>query len=37
VKLSVEWHESNLALKIVQHESIEAGKIFEYKCNSITV
>jgi hypothetical protein len=37
VKLSVEWHESNLALKIVQHESIEAGKIFVYKCNSITV
>jgi hypothetical protein len=37
VKLSVEWHESDLALKIVQHESIEAGKIFVYKCNSITV
>jgi hypothetical protein len=37
VKLSVEWHESNVALKIVQHESIEAGKIFVYKCNSITV
>ena len=37
VKLSVEWHESDLALKIVQHASIEAGKIFVYKCNSITV
>jgi hypothetical protein len=37
VKLSVERHESNLALKIVQHESMEAGKIFVYKCNSITV
>jgi hypothetical protein len=37
VKLSVELHESDLALKIVQHESIEAGKIFVYKCNSITV
>jgi len=37
VKLSVEGHESNLALKIVQHESIEAGKIFVYTCNSITV
>jgi hypothetical protein len=36
VKLSVEWHESNLALKIVQHESIEAGKVFVYTCNSIT-
>jgi hypothetical protein len=37
VKLSVELHESDLELKIVQHESIEAGKIFVYKCNSITV
>ena len=34
VKLSVEWHGSSsndLALKIVEHESIEAGKIFVYK------
>jgi hypothetical protein len=33
VKLSVEWHErrSDLALKILQHESIEAGTIFVYK------
>ena len=37
VKLSVDWHKSDLALKIVQHESIEAGKIFVYKCNPITV
>jgi hypothetical protein len=37
VKLSVDWHGSDLALKIVQHESIEAGKIFVYKCNSIRV
>jgi hypothetical protein len=27
----------DLALKIVQHESIEAGQILVYKCNSITV
>jgi hypothetical protein len=33
VKLSVDWHKSDLALKIVQHESIEAGRIFLYKCN----
>jgi hypothetical protein len=33
VKISVDWHKSDLALKIVQHESIEAGKIFVYKCN----
>ena len=25
VKLSVEWRESDLALKVVEHESIEAG------------
>jgi hypothetical protein len=33
VKLSVEWHErrSDLALKILQHESIDAGTIFVYK------
>jgi hypothetical protein len=32
VKLSVEWHESSdLALKILEHKSIEAGKIFVYK------
>ncbi len=32
VKLSVEWRErSDLALKIVEHESIEAGMIFVYK------
>ena len=32
VKLSVEWYESSdLALKILEHESIEAGKIFVYK------
>jgi hypothetical protein len=37
VKLSVDWHKSDLTLKIVQHESIEAGKIFVYKCNSIRV
>ena len=37
VKLSVELHESDLELKTLQHESIEAGKIFVYKCNSITV
>ena len=37
VKLSVGWHENDLTLKIVQHESIEAGKIFVYKCNSIRV
>jgi hypothetical protein len=37
VKLSVDWHKSDLALKIVQHESIEAGQIFVYRCNSITV
>lgn len=33
VKLSVEWRESDLALKIMEHESIEAGKIFVYKGN----
>ena len=37
VRLSVDWHKSDLELKIVQHESIEEGKIFVYKCNSITV
>jgi hypothetical protein len=37
VKLSVDWHGSDLALKIVQHESIEAGKILVYNCNSIRV
>jgi hypothetical protein len=32
VKLSVEWRErSDLVLKIVEHESIEAGTIFVYK------
>jgi hypothetical protein len=33
VKLSVEWHErrSDLALKILQHESIDGGTIFVYK------
>jgi hypothetical protein len=32
VKLSVEWRErSDVALKIVEHESIEAGTIFVYK------
>jgi hypothetical protein len=44
VKLSVEWHrsknnnnnsESDLELKIVQHESIEAGKVFVYKAQDI--
>jgi hypothetical protein len=36
VKLSVEWHESDLALKIVKHESIEAGKmIFVYNGNNL--
>jgi hypothetical protein len=34
VKLSVEWRESDLALKIMEHESIEAGKIFVYKGSS---
>jgi hypothetical protein len=34
VKLSVEWRESDLALKIIEHESIEAGKIFVYKGNN---
>ena len=34
VKLSVEWRESDLALKIMEHESIEAGKIFVYKGGS---
>jgi len=37
VKLSVEWHKSDLALKILQHESIESGKIFLCKYNSITI
>ncbi|HJU34259.1 MAG TPA: hypothetical protein VJ695_03965 [Nitrososphaera sp.] len=37
VKLSIELRESDLALKIVQHESIEPGKIFVYKGNAITV
>ena len=36
VKLSVDWHKSDLALKIVQHESIEAGRIFVYKCNNLS-
>jgi hypothetical protein len=31
VKLSVGWHENDLTLTIIQHESIEAGKIFVYK------
>ena len=36
VKLSVEWHESDLALKIVKHESIEVGKmIFVYNGNNL--
>jgi hypothetical protein len=36
VKLSVEWRESDLALKIVKHESIEAGKIiFVYNGNNL--
>jgi hypothetical protein len=30
-KLSVEWQKSDLAIKIVQHESIEAGKTFVCK------
>jgi hypothetical protein len=35
VKLSVEWYErSDLELKIVQHESIEAGTTFVYKDSS---
>ena len=37
VKLSVDWHKSDLLLKIVHHESMEMGQIFVYKCNSITV
>jgi hypothetical protein len=37
VKLSVEWHKSDLALKILQHESIESGRIFLCKYNSITI
>jgi hypothetical protein len=36
VKLGVEWREeSYLALKIIEHESIEAGKIFVYKGNNL--
>jgi hypothetical protein len=35
VKLSVGWHENDLTLTIVQHESIEAGKIFVYKCKTL--
>jgi hypothetical protein len=36
VKLSVEWRESDLALKIVKHESIEEGKIiFVYNGNNL--
>lgn len=39
VKLSVEWRENrDLALKVVEHESIEAGTIFVYKkdyCNKL--
>jgi len=38
VKLSVEWRECrDLALKVVEHESIEAGTIFVYKdyCNKL--
>jgi hypothetical protein len=31
VKLSAEWRESDLVLKIIEHESIEAGKIFVFK------
>jgi hypothetical protein len=30
-KLSVEWQKSDVAIKIVQHESIEAGKTFVCK------
>jgi hypothetical protein len=37
VKLSIDWHKSDLVLKIVQHQSIEAGTIFVYKCNPIIV
>ena len=37
VKLSIDWHKSDLVLKIVQHQSIEAGTIFVYKCNTIIV
>jgi hypothetical protein len=37
VKLSVDWHKSDLLLKIVHHESMEMDQIFVYKCNSITV
>jgi hypothetical protein len=37
VKLSIEWHKSDLALKIVQHKSIEAGKIFVCKYSPITI
>jgi hypothetical protein len=35
VKLSVGWHENDLTVTIVQHESIEAGKIFVYKCKTL--
>jgi len=37
VKLSIDGYKSDLVLKIVQHQSIEAGTIFVYKCNSIIV
>ena len=37
VKLSIDWHKSDLVLKIVQHQSIEAGTIFVYKSNPIIV
>jgi hypothetical protein len=36
-KLSVEWHKNDLAIKIVQHESIEAGKIFVCKYRPVIV
>lgn len=34
VKLRVGWHKSDLALEIVQHDSIETGETFVYTCNS---
>ncbi len=37
VKLSVEWHNNDLALKILQHKSIDTDKIFVYKRNFITI
>ena len=38
VRLSVEWHGSSrrdLVLKIVEHESLEAGKVFVYKAKDL--